>query len=214
MANRLTLVRRGEVVSQEEVAEAPIMVAGFGLPDEATGYVFESDDQLQSWVRDLGASDLVDRLHGAVEKGLEQETRTDLGPLEIWQRKRVERITADLNDLAGLYSLPVNSPELLSRATINADPLIGSVFDPYILFDSSGCGGSFRPISGIVPNFGWLGFNNMASSVIGLGGAILFSQYWFKARRLYLFNIGNDLGDCMNLADLGWSNIASSAIAI
>jgi hypothetical protein len=212
MATEYTLVRRGRAVSQAEVAQAPIVVAGFGLPDEATGYVFDTDDELLGWAREIGHSEIVERLHEVAEKGREQETRTDLEPLKSWQMKRVERITSDFEDLAQLYGLAVTSPELFAKATIKADPLIGSVFDPYLLFDTEGCGGSWRPISGLVPNFGWLDFNNRASSTVGLGTAILFTRYWFKDRRLYLFNIGNRLGDCLNLADLGWSNIASSAV--
>jgi hypothetical protein len=207
-------LRHGKVVSPEEVEEAPIVVAGFGLPDEATGYVFDQDDELKDWAKEVGESEAVDRLDKAAAKGRKQETLADLASSEAWQKKRVERITDDLNDLAQLYGLPVDSPELFRKATIEADPLIGSVFDPYLLFDTSGCGGGFRPIAGLVPNFGWLGFNNRASSTVGLGAATLFSQYWFKARRLYLFNIGNQLGDCLNLGDIGWSNIASSAVAL
>jgi hypothetical protein len=213
MARNTPLVYRGKIASLEEVADVPIVVAGFGLPEDA-GYVFQTDDELRGWAREIGQDEMVARLDEAAKKGRERESQTDLAVLETWQKRRVQRITDDLNSLAELHGLPVNSAELLRKATLEADPVMGSVFDPYLLFDRTECGGGFRPIAGLVPRFGWIDFNNKASSANGLGGGTLFSRYWFRGKRLYLINIGNDVGDCLDLGDLGWSNIASSAIAI
>jgi hypothetical protein len=214
MPANLKLMRRGKVISRDEATEAPIVAVGSSLPDKSTGYVFDTDDEFQGWAREVGQEELVKRLDEATAKGQEQESRTDLAWLEAWHKKKTERITNDLNELAELYGLPITSPELFRKVTIEADPLIGSVFDPYILFDSNGCGGSWRPLTGPLPRFGWIDFNNRASSVNGLGGGILFSQYWFKAKRAYLFNIGNQLGDCLDLADIAFDNMASSAILV
>lgn len=214
MAGKLTLIRRGKVVSRAELTDAPIVAVGSDLPDRSTGYVFDSEDEFKGWVREVGKEEVVNRLDEATAKGQEQESRGDLAWLEAWHKKKTERITNDLNELAQVYGLPVTSSELFRKVTIDADPLIGSVFDPYILFDSNGCGGDWRPLTGPMPRFGWIGFNNKASSVNGLGGGILFSQYWFKAKKAYLFNIGNELGDCLDLADIDFDNMASSAILI
>jgi hypothetical protein len=214
MTESLTLVRQGKIVQRDEVKDAPIVVAGSGLPDKRTGYVFDSEAQLLGWAKEIGVSEVVDRLNEATAKGQEYEGRADETIWKAWQAKRIQRITDDLNELAEMHGLPVNSPQLFLKATVDADPVLGSVFDPYLIFDRTGCGGGFRPLAGLMPNFGWFGFNNKASSVNGLGGGTLFSQYWFKAKRLYLINIGNDLGDCLDLADLNYDNMASSAIVI
>jgi hypothetical protein len=208
VADKLTLIRRGKAVSREEAAEAPIVVAGSGLPDQGSGYVFDTDDEFYGWVREVGQSEIVARLDEATEKGREQENHVDEARLEAWQRKRIDRITDDLNDLAQLYGLPVGSSELLRKATIEADPLIGPVFHSFVLFDDTTCGGAFRPITGLMPKFGWIGFNNRASSANGFGSAVLFSRYWFKAKKLYLFSIAS----CLSLHDLSYDNMASSAV--
>jgi hypothetical protein len=209
MAGNLTLTRRGKAISQAEAEDAPIVVVGPRLPDPASGYVLDTDDELQGWAREIGISEIVDRLDEAAEKGREQETRADLESLEAWQKRRVDRIISDMNQLARNYDLPVDSPDLLRKATVEAHPLMGSVFDSYILFDSNSCGGSFIPLVGAMPRFGWFGFNNKASSANGLGGATLFSRYWFKGKKAYLI----DIGSCLNLADLAFDNMASSGVA-
>ncbi len=214
MAGKLQMIRRGKVVSRAEGTDSAIVAVGSGLPDKSACYVFDTDDELQGWAREIGQEELVSRLDEATAKGQEGESRTDLEWLEAWHKRKTQRIISELNELAQIYNLPVTSSELFRKVTVEADPLIGSVFDPYILFDTNGCGGDWRPLTGPMPRFGWIGFNNKASSVNGLGGGILFSQYWFKAKKAYLFNIGNQLGDCLDLADIDFDNMASSAILI
>jgi hypothetical protein len=214
MTERLTLVQRGKVVKREEVKDAPIVAAGSGLPDKRTGYVFDTEDQFHGWTREIGVSEVVDRLDEATAKGQEYQARADEKLWKTWQTKRVQRITDDLNNLAEMHGLPVTSPELFLKATVDAHPVLGPVFDPYVIFDREGCGGGFLPLVGTMPKFGWFGYNNKASSVNGLGGGTLFSRYWFKGKRLYLISIGNELGQCINLADLDYNNMASSAIVL
>ena len=99
MASSTPLIHRGKAISPDEALDAPIVVAGFGLPDNA-GYVFQTDDELHGWVREIGQDETVARLDEAAEKGREQENRTDHAALEAWQKRRVQRITEDLNYLA------------------------------------------------------------------------------------------------------------------
>jgi hypothetical protein len=221
MTNGPRFLRRdGKAASDTDTADAEIVIVWSGLPKDILGYVFDAHDDLHGWAREVGQSEIVERLEEAAKKGREGRVRTDSVALEAWQKKRVARITAELNDIARMYGLPVTSPELLAKATTDADPLVGRVFDPWVLFDvapgpsAPGCTGDWLPIEGLMPNLSWLGFDNRASAARGIGGALLFTEFWFEGRSKYLINNLGWSNGCRNLQRAGFGNAVSSAIAI
>ena len=73
------------------------------------------------------------------------------------QKRKAARIEVDLRELAERTGLPLDSKELLLKATTEADPLEGAIFDPGMLFMGIGFAGLKLPRLSIRVSLTWDG---------------------------------------------------------
>src|SRR5205823_1913570 len=84
-------------------------------------------------------------------------------------------------ELAERTGLALDSKELLLKATTDADPFEGPIFDPGILYMGIGFGQLriyvFYPG---VADLGWVGFNDRVSAVKVIGVVALYRDTFFR----------------------------------
>lgn len=109
--------------------------------------------------------------------------------------------------------LRVNSKELFMKATnADCDQLEGPIFDPSIIYEHINFGGAWRPLSGTIPNFRWIGFNDKASSMRVAGAGILFQHAWYKGQRFYFGGV--PYMDFSDFREFGFNDLASSVALV
>jgi hypothetical protein len=196
---------------QAELNERPehVVAFGSGMPDSKVGFGFSEWSELIRFMKRSPHAEAIINLDERRRK-LRSREGEDIRAVKARLALKSKRIAADMQELSKRTGLPLYSKELFSRATIKADPLEGSIFDPAIVFTGTGFNGQgfFVGYPG-TPDFSWFnGPNNNISSLRGFGALALFSGTWYQgASRLFLGAFSN-----ANLAGIGFNNVASSAL--
>lgn len=175
---------------------------------------FESNEDFSRWAESRPYAEKV----RAIEERLpEARARKDQDNEGLRRRLgiRMDRARNELEEVARESGLPLVSRELIERAVLNPDPVTGSVFHSAILWDEPGPtgswtgGGNWRPVFGWDPDFRWFGdFNDRASHVWFGGVSAICEHIWWGGAWLWLVGV-----DGYPLWQIGWDNIASSAIS-
>jgi len=201
---------KGTRLTEKQLARYPIIVAGTDLPEKDAVYAFDSRRAFNDWVRSTKFADKVSHANKLRGKAMKYE-KTDNTAARERQKLSVDRITNELKELSRRTGLDIASKELLLKATVERHPLESSIFDPVILFDRPTTTGSFLPLLTCpMPNLGWFGWNDRASCALAIfGGVVLFQRTWFRGGQAWIFSVPYGV---TKLADIGFDNIASSAI--
>lgn len=189
-------------------SKTAIHAVGPGLPDPSIVYVFDTETAFYKWTETLRLADEFARIHKTVEQ-LRKFEQEDHAVLFQRQQVRLSRIREDLEELASRTGLPLNSKELFLQATLEGNPLEGSVFDPAMLYTGANFTGNALGVGLPLPNLNVFPvMNNTVSSARVLGICILCNAAWFGGARLAL--VGAPYFESSNLATLGFNDIASS----
>lgn len=196
----------------DALAKAPIVAMGTGLPDSANAaYGFKSKAAFETWAAE---TDHAERVAAGLEVVARRKklANADHTVARRRQTARVKQIRAELRDLSQRTGLPIGSQELFLKATSEADPVEGAIFDPFILHDTSNFGGGFLPVFGGLPlgDFGWFGFDNRASSVTISGLGLITEHVWYVGRQFWMF--GFPIAQ-FRFTWTGFDNSASAGIA-
>jgi hypothetical protein len=186
----------------------PVVALGSGLPEKGLAFAFRDWKELVKFAQRTEAGEKIASMDERRRK-LRRRSREDTTALAERLKRRTARIEGELRELAARTGLAIDSKELFLRATTKADPLEGPIFDPAMLFTGLGFTGPALPVAypGF-PNLGWLGFNNLVSSVRVVGLLALFNLTWFGGASRVI--VGLPFG---NVANLGaFNNIASSCL--
>jgi hypothetical protein len=102
---------------------------------------------------------------------------------------------------------------VFEAATLKRSPLEPPIFESTLLFDDINLGGASLPLPNApVPNLGWFGWGDRASSMLTSGSlGVLFARSWFRGATFRFGGVG--LPWQVNLTDVGWSNRAYSAVS-
>jgi hypothetical protein len=130
------------------------------------------------------------------------------------QKANAARIARDLEELAAKTGLSVGSTKLFRLATRESDPLDGPIFDPHIFYEHINRGGRFLPMNSgrAYPDFTWLGFNDIASSITTTSNIKFWVDVWFSGRSLTFVGIVWP-PVTLNFTALGFNDVISSAVS-
>jgi hypothetical protein len=207
----LRYIHEGNEATRRDIAKAPVVATGTGLPEEDTVFGFRSNETFLEWAKQ---TDHADRVENAIEtiKAAQKREDSDLERAQKVQRRRVERTREDLEDLAAETGLKLGSIELYMRAK-EGDLLEGPVLGSYVLHENSNFSGRFLPVfTGIaMPDFGWFGFDNRASSVSISGLGLATDRTWYRGRAFWMFGFPFAR---FPFAPAGFNDMASAGYAI
>ncbi len=134
------------------------------------GEAFTSEAKLLEWVtgkpEEGSVRGLVDRLERV--RALPEE-KVDIDTVIARRRRSVERIFADMKDLAQETGLAIDSAELFELATRPGNPLEEPLFDPVSFFTGLSPTGflpfvNWLPLGGGVWRLAWFGWDNLPRS--------------------------------------------------
>lgn len=153
------------VISTKEAAEKPVLVYGAtAYPDYVT--TFETFDEFRKWSATLKEKDRIAEALAKTELARQEYQKNPVAAMEL-QQTTVKNIRSKMEALSAKMSLDPNSQELFLKATVDADPLAGSIFRSAQLFEHPNRTGRRLDIPSWQwwPNLAWFGFNDITSSV-------------------------------------------------
>lgn len=188
-----------------------VVAIGAGLPERAMAFAFKDWKAMLQFSK---RSEFAETIADMDERRRKLSKRSGENLTAIIARRQLvtKRIEADMRELSKRTGLPWGSRELFLRATANADPLEGEIFDPAILWTGAGFTGASLPVfyPGI-PDLSWFpGKNNTTSAVQVAGIVALFNLTWFRGASLMVF--GLPFFQIPNLATVGFNNVTSSVL--
>jgi hypothetical protein len=184
----------------------PVMALGDGLPLQDVVYLFDSEEAFFTWSKRTAYAEHIARIQAFVEEAQKHEQDDPTVYIERVQTV-TERIRADLQKLSARTGLPLGSIELLKHATIESPILEGPIFHSALLYDQPNERGDTLGVV-MTPNFGWVDWDDRASSILALGVGFLARLHWFRGHKVWFAGIPVQVS---NLADLGFDKMARSA---
>lgn len=208
MPETITFLQEGRTLAPEKAQKASVILYDADDPDVAQ--VFTSAAGLRAWSEKSRHAERLARVEDLARRAKKYKDNDNDAAMKR-QASVTKRLTSELKKLSSSTGLPVESMELFRKATVDFDPLMGPVFDPAIIHQHINGGGRLLPFDpGIsCPNLGWLGFDNIASSVTWMGVVSLWAGYWFGGARLLLTSA---IPTRVNLTAFGFNDVASSLI--
>lgn len=207
MADDFKFLMNDKAATLEDAKNAPIL---FANGQEKVVHLFSSEPDFNVWAKKSNHAEKIAQIDELVIRSKKYETADNTNVIKR-QQKVVQRISNDLENFAKETGLPDNSEELFRRAAIDFHPLEGSIFDPTILYEHINLVGRRLPLAyppGTYPDFTWLNFNDIASSMMVYGYCKLWEHVWYSGRSVTI--TGSPA--LINLTGLGFNDIASSAI--
>jgi hypothetical protein len=203
-------IQDGKRATLEDAQKAPVIVAG---TEDNLVQLFASQAAFRAWADKSEYAEKFAEIQQLITRVKKYKNADNTAAIKL-QQSRTRRITKELMELSRSTGLSLNSEELFKKAAVDYHPIEGPIFDPAILYQHINLGGRFLPLTNGVgyPDFTWLGFNDIASSVSRVGWCILWEHAWYSGRQLFLAapQLGQKVG--ANLTTFGFNDIASSAI--
>lgn len=203
---------KGRFIDKKEALQRPIMVVGPLFPDERLAQTFDSEAELHKWIDQLKAPERVYEIEKTAALLRSRQHVGDHAQSQKRVKASVDRVTHELNELAGRLNLDPREAgyELFLKATVDRDILDPPIFDPAIFYEHVGLKGDWLPQAFPIyyPDYRWFGWNDKASSVVIYGVAILWEDIWFQGSQLILW--GAPFG--YDLTWFGWNDRVSSSI--
>jgi hypothetical protein len=199
----------GKELSEGEALKYPVVAAGEGLQEENVGYVFESHEDFAKWSQETKHAEKVAEALQSIEK-IKAYEKKDNSAAKERQGVLAKRVLEDLQELSQRTGVPLESPELLMKASFDSEPLEGKIFNhSAIIFELSGGGGAGWPSFGIpYPDLNWFQWGNRAVSVRVSGLAILTDDTWYRGQWFVMFGffwVLFELGGFSFRAEAMWS---------
>jgi hypothetical protein len=211
MSDDVKFLLNGKTVTLKDARKASVLVAS---TEDNVVQLFPTQSAFLLWAEKSEHADKFAQIEEFVARAKKYQKADNTTAIKR-QQTAVKRITKDLKDLAKLTGLEANSEELFVKATVDYHPLEGPIFDPSILYQHINRGGRFLPLAAGIgfPDFTWLGFNDITSSVMGTGYCSLWADVWYFGRRLTLVGPYPPLPPVtLNLTSFGFNDVASSAL--
>jgi hypothetical protein len=182
---------RGTVLSDGDIPHVPeVRIVAVGPHADREGVVeaFDGPKSFHAWAEDAGYAHHVESVRKIVAAG-RRERRQDLRRAERRHRIVAERIRADLEELAEETGLALHSEELFLRATSDRPNGEPPIFGSAMLYDHPDYQGGWIPLAYTLPDFRWLGFNDLTSSyrweTFGVG--VLWEHIWYGGDEYWIF---------------------------
>jgi hypothetical protein len=186
----------------------PAVMVGTGLPERGVAFAFRDWKELLKFSARTKAADKIAAIDERRRK-LSRRNGEDMTGIAERHRRKAARIEAELRELAARTGLALDSKELLLKATTEADPLEGAIFDPAVLFMGIGfIGLKLYVYYPGIPDLGWFNFNDRVSAVKVVGIVVLYRDTFFRGpSRIF---VGIPYFEIPNLLAVGFNNTASS----
>lgn len=160
-------------ISAKEAAEKPILVYGASAyPNYVT--TFETFDEFRKWAETLKEKDRIADALAKTERAQQEYLKNPSAAMES-QQATVKDIRSKIEALSAKTCLEANSRELFLKATVDADPLAGSIFRSAQVFEHPNQTGRRLDIPSWQwwPNLAWFAFDDIISSVRAHAWSIL-----------------------------------------
>jgi hypothetical protein len=192
-------------------SSSPITVAGTGLPERDTVYLFEDDETFTRWTMDVGVEEQVTVVkRRAAEFVKRKPTYSDREDREIWGRNGTFR--SSLAEFALQRGESVSSPELVQQ-WITENPIRQELVDPFVGWDEPNYTGDWIfPCCAAPIMHDW---NDRLSSIQMISALGMFCEHWwFGGAKLWLFGLPSwgtpDLSWFIMRPGRSWDNQISS----
>jgi len=178
----------GKKIMKEEAVKYAIMAAGDGLPQEDVIHVFNSQEEFFKWIQGTKHSNDVQKALQKIEHA--KTFKDNDADAKSRQQKVVKRVQEDLEELSTKMGLPISSPALLKRASVDSPVLEGPILNTCVLWELSGGRGAALPTFGLpYPDLGWFSWSNRAVSVSVNGFIVLCDGAWYGGPSVWLFGL-------------------------
>jgi hypothetical protein len=193
--------------------EVEVVAVGPDFHDSHVIHAFPSNDDFDAWVAAAGLQDRVSRLLERIASA-RKRVHDDLDVIRRAQATE-QRMRRAIEELAGNTGLAVGSEQFFRRATVDRQDGEAKVFDSAILYADINYGGRWLPIYQDCPNLGWFGFNDVTSSIQGIGEGALFADINYQGRIYWLLT--NPLPPSFGIFGIRWLgsfNDLASSVAV
>ena len=206
----IKFMQDGKRVTLEHTQTAAVILAG---TQDNVVRLFASQAAFRKWADKSEYAEKIAEIQDLIARVRKYKDTDNTAAIKL-QQSRTRRITKELKELAQATGLSLNSKELFQKAAVDYHPLEGPIFDPAILYEHINLGGRALPLTSAIgyPDFTWLRFNDIASSVIRYGWCYLWQHTWYLGRQLVLAAPQRGQRLDANLTAFGFNDIASSAI--
>ena len=178
----------GKLLPQEEadevVSHASALAIGPNFYKTHTAYAFLTVADFDSWAQASGLTGRVSRLRERIAAAQDACATTD----DIVQaaRNKERRMRTQLQRLSNETGYPIGSEALLRCATIERPADVPKIFDSAILWENINYGGRWLPVYQDLPDLTWFNFNDITTSIRGIGEGALFSDTRYRGRIFWL----------------------------
>lgn len=224
MASNIKFLWSGKLLTKDELEsdpgfkqiQHPVMVRGDIVPEPDVVYVFDSDDNFNKWAMTTKHADKITQINRTIA---EVQKHQNEDHTEAIKRAQIvnQRVMDDLKALSAKTGLPLGSPELFLRASVQTPILEPPILRSALLFDDY----DFKwdqqvfPANTVpYPVLGWYNFDHKASSMMFLGAGVASDQPWFWGAKFWFVGISIplDSGPIQwdNLGTAGWDDRFSS----
>jgi hypothetical protein len=201
--------------SEQDARKIPhIVVTAKGVRSK-TVHGFRSASAMERW---LGAEDFLDSYKQG--KTLLRRVKRRLKPAEQKEISRLQaRIvnaqTKRLKEALAKHGIKPNQTSKIERLLETYDPLTGPIIHSSIVYRHCGFSGSWRviPSGWAFPDFRWMGFNDVASSVRTWGWLLLCQHTWYRGRRVWFVGYPYFSARCLAGWPYYFNDVASSGAA-
>src|SRR5262249_3666503 len=194
----------GQLLPQEEadevVSHAPVLAIGPSYYKAHTAYAFSTVTALHSWAKTSGLTSRVSQLRERIAAAQDACATTD----DIVQaaRNNEQRMRTQLQRLSSETGYPIASEALLRYATIERPADVPKIFDSAILWENINYGGRWLPVYQDLPDLTWFNFNDITSSIRGIGEGALFSDTRYRGRIFWILT--NPLPPSFAIFSIPW----------
>jgi len=135
-------------------------------------HVFETSEDLERWTASSRyAMDFANHLKQIREA--QKRKNEDHTEEEARLAKDQRQVASRLEELSKELKLPLNSLELTNQARSR------KILSSFIVYSLPGEGGSWRVGHWPIPDYNWIGFDNMSRSIIGWGLHSFYRGSWW-----------------------------------
>ena len=181
---------------KEKSKEFPIVVIPPAEIKKKAIYGFTNNNKFEKWLEKEKILDNYKKAKKLVEKSKKERTSKQKEELSKYQEKVITEATEFLQKEFDKHNIKPDEVEKIEELKKNIDPLYGPVAQCVIVYEHPWYRGGWRHlIPGIpMPDFGWIGFNDVVSAILCIGHCVIFYEHtWFRGRTLVVFTPIPDL---------------------
>ena len=204
-----------ETYGENKAKDIPYLVATPEGFKEKTVFGFTTEDSIESWLSQSNLSENYQKLNELVSRSQRKLSSQEEVEASRIQAQVVDDATKRLENELKKHNIQGHEIDKMTDVLTNYDPFYGPTIHSLVLWPHCNYQGTPRVIpSGFaIPDFRWIGFNDVASSAFHFGAAhVLCQKTWFRGVKRYFFGVVR--AACFTEYPWYFNDTASSAAGI